>query len=314
MIIVIIIMIVLFILLIILAGPKVKVDTTLTPVKLPADLNLYLANKESDIPNLTPGTEKTIIWASGKEKKTDYSIIYIHGFTATRQETYPVADRIASSIGANLYYTRLKGHGKDGEALGEARLKDWINDIWEAWEIGRRIGQKVIIIAVSTGAPLAAWLCTKVDNIAALIMMSANFYPADKASGMILWPWGNLLIRLVLGKYHKQFKPINERHSRYWTSTYRSEALLAMMGVCKLGNKLDLDKIKVPVLFLYTENDKAISIPALKEVYEKISSPRKKIINIKEAKDHVIAGDIISPETNNKVVTLVLDFLEYVLK
>ncbi|KZL20096.1 hypothetical protein PsAD2_01582 [Pseudovibrio axinellae] len=59
---------------------------------------------------------------------------------------------------ANLYYTRLTGHDRTGEALAEATLYDRINDLAEAVEIGRQIGEKIIIVSTSTGATLSAWL------------------------------------------------------------------------------------------------------------------------------------------------------------
>jgi esterase/lipase len=294
-----------------LAGPRVKIDTRLRPIELPEDLEKYLFDKESSIPGLIPETEKKIIWAGEKGKKTDFSIIYIHGFSATRQETAPVAEKVSEALHANLYYTRLKGHGRDGEAMSEATVEDWINDVWEAWEIGRRIGRKVIIIAVSTGAPLAAWLCTKAGDISAIITMSANFEPADKASRLLLFPWGNLIVKLVVGDYY-QFQPHNELHAHFWTHRYRSEALLQMMATCQLGRKAALETINAPVLCLYTEHDTVVSIPALKRAFKRIGSPVKKIKNIKEAKDHVMSGYIISPETVEIVVKEIIAFLKEV--
>lgn len=101
---------------------------------------------------LVPGAEKTIIWANDSREKTPLSIIYLHGFSATCRETAPVFDRVAEKLGANLFYTRLTGHGRDSEAMGEVTLNAFLNDAMEAWEIGRTIGEEVIIVGTSTGA------------------------------------------------------------------------------------------------------------------------------------------------------------------
>ncbi|MBN1699282.1 MAG: alpha/beta hydrolase [Spirochaetales bacterium] len=292
-----------------LAGPRVKVDTGIRPVDLPEDLDDYLFEKEKNVPGLTPGTEKKIVWAGAPGEKTDSAFLYIHGFSATRQETVPVADRVAAFFNANLYYTRLKGHGRDGDALAEACAGDWISDIWEAWEIGRRIGRKNVIIAVSTGAPLAAWLATKVTGLSALVLISPNFEPADKAARLLLLPWGNLIARLSVGKYY-HFEPQNSLHEKYWTSAYRSGALLQMMATCRLGWKADLESISIPILCLYTENDRVISIPKLKHAYERFGSGIKKIINVGKARDHNMTGSIISPETVDDVVDIIEAFLK----
>jgi len=102
-------------------GPRVQIDTTLDPVTLPADLDAYLAESEAQFDDIVPGTEKIIIWANPNTKaKTDVALVYLHGFSATRQEAAPLSDLVAEELDANLYYTRLSGHGRDGEAMTEA--------------------------------------------------------------------------------------------------------------------------------------------------------------------------------------------------
>ena len=279
-------------------------------VKVPDEqLDRWLEDRESTVPNLVPGTEKRIFWHDKPEKKTPFSIIYIHGFCATRQEIAPTVDRVANRIGANLFYTRLVGHGRDGEAMTEATLEGFKRDSVEAWEIGRRIGEQVIIVATSTGAPLAAWLASEHNDIAAIVLISANFQPANKTANVILMPGGRLLTRIAAGKTYG-FEPINEDHGRYWTASYPSKALRPMMETCRLGRRSALEDISVPALFLYTEHDDVVSLPAMEEAYERMGSSTKQMINVPEAKDHVMSGDIISPQATGIVVEHILQFLE----
>lgn len=279
----------------------------------PDELDAWLSEREEQVPGIRPGTEKQIVWAGEPGEKTPISIIYIHGFSATRGESAPVCDQVAKELGANLFYTRLTGHGRDGEAMGEATLEDWQADVREAWEIGRLIGDVTIVVGMSTGAPLAAWLATDIQvveshGLSALVLISPNFAPADKAAKIILWAGGMLMARLVVGKY-TGFEPQNELHAYYWTSSYRSKALRPMMQACRLGTRAPLEEVQAPTLFLYTENDEVVSIPALLEAYERFGSEDKSVINVTEAQDHNLAGDIISPETTRIVLDHILRFL-----
>ena len=271
-------------------------------------LDKWLKAKESAIPGIRPDTEKIIYWSNKPDKKTPLSIIYIHGFSATRQELVPVFDKVAEKLNANIFYTRLKGHGRDGEVMKDATLEDWKNDVVEAWEIGRKIGEKVIVTGMSTGAPLAAWLCTQVKETACLIMLSPNFDPANTLSNLILWPGRKLLIRLLVGKYN-EFKTENEQQKKYWTSRYRAEALIPMMKAVRLGQKSNLKSLKLPVLCVYSENDKVISIPRALEIFNRIGSSAKSIINLKESTGHGLAGDILSPHTTEELISVILKFL-----
>jgi len=125
------------------------------PEQIGRDLNGYLYSQERDVPSLRRQAQKHVLWADPVTKaQTEYSLVYIHGFSATMEEIRPVPDLVADALGANIFYARLTGHGRNGPAMGEARLADWRVDVAEALEIGRRIGRKVIVMSTSTGGSL----------------------------------------------------------------------------------------------------------------------------------------------------------------
>ena len=77
----------------------------------PLDLDSYLRDREAVVGGITPGTEKRILWAGAAGARTDWAVVYLHGFSATSEEIRPVPDRVAAGLGANLYFTRLAGYG-----------------------------------------------------------------------------------------------------------------------------------------------------------------------------------------------------------
>ena len=82
-------------------------------------------------------------------------------------------------MNANIFYTRLTGHGRSNAAMAEATVNDWANDAVEALEIGKQLGERVMIVGTSTGATLAAWLATydQSNDILAHVWISPNFGP-----------------------------------------------------------------------------------------------------------------------------------------
>ena len=142
-----------------LFGPREPVDLTVRfdPASIGRDPDTYLASEEADIPNLRPQSAKEIVWAyPASRAKTPLAIVYIHGFSADKAETRPLADEVAKALHANLFYTRLSGHGRDGAAMEQVSVNDWVNDLAEATAIGRQLGSRVIVIGSSTGGTLAA--------------------------------------------------------------------------------------------------------------------------------------------------------------
>lgn len=297
-----------------LAGPRVGVDTSLQAVQLPEDLDAYLHQSEAQFDDIVPGTEKSIIWAGEARQKTPLSIVYLHGFSATRQETAPLADELAAELGANLYYDRLTGHGRSGEALAEASVNDWLNDANEALQIGRRLGEEVIVIGTSTGGTAAAWLAAEADtdNVRAFVLISPNFAPQNRQSEILTWIWGEQIAKALIGE-ERSWQPSNEMHARYWTESYPTEALLPMMALVKLARGSDLETATTPLLVIYSPDDEVVNHKFTEEAFERYGALQKETTLVHDSADpsnHVIAGDILSPNTTADVRQAILSFLD----
>ncbi|WP_372777914.1 alpha/beta hydrolase [Litorivivens sp.] len=295
------------------SGPRLESDIQLTTPELPESLEAYLRDSEARFSDITPGTEKTIVWAGEPETKTDYVVVYLHGFSATRQETAPVAERIAAALDANVYSTRFTGHGRDGNAMLEGSLSRWLNDTHEAMSIGRRLGEKIILLGVSTGGTAAAWAALNDSaRLSVLVLMSPNFGPKDERSMILTWPWGKQIARLVLGP-ERNWTPHNEAHARYWTTRYPTDAILPMMAMVKTVHQEDLSTLKMPSLWIYSENDQVLNVAKIDKAYAQVGSTIKKKIIINDSGDpnhHVLAGEILSPSTVTEVVEAVVAFVK----
>ncbi len=290
----------------------IPMDETIHPLNLSADHELTIRSAEAGFTDITPGAEKTIIWADSAQR-TEYAIVYLHGFSATRQEVAPLCEIIADSLGANLYYTRLTGHGRPGSALAKATVNDWLNDTVEALEIGRMIGEKVIIISVSTGGTLATWLAgtDHGKDMQAMVLISPNFGPADKRSSLFYWPWAQVWGPWITGPT-RSWEPVNEQNATYWTHEYPIEALFPMMGLVKLALQVDPASLSQPTLIINSEKDQVVDAARTAAFYEELGSPKKEHIHFTHSRDksqHVIAGDILSPETTLEIAHLILGFI-----
>jgi pimeloyl-ACP methyl ester carboxylesterase len=149
----------------------------------PAELERRIENGEARIPDVVPGTEKTLIWADPESReRTELALVYLHGFSASRQELSPLTERLASELGANAFFTRLAGHGRENvDAMSEVTAGDWYRDALEALAVGHAIGEHVVV-GSSTGATLATVLAeTHPDDVHAIVAVSANYGPPRAA-------------------------------------------------------------------------------------------------------------------------------------
>ena len=102
-----------------LAGSTAPTPRAPPPADL-AELDGWLHASEAAFTDLRPGTNKGIVWHGADRQRRPWAVVYLHGFSASRLETAPLAEVVAQALGAHVFYTRLTGHGRGGQAMAEA--------------------------------------------------------------------------------------------------------------------------------------------------------------------------------------------------
>ena len=279
-----------------------------------AMLDGYISEKESRVPGIRGGCEKKIVWHGNQRQRRDLAIVYIHGFSASRMETWPLCDRLAEANGANLFYTRLTGHGQDGPAMAQATVADWLNDGMEAVAIGRRLGRKIILVGTSTGATLAVCLAARpavAAHIHRLVLLSPNYFPKNPLAAAALWPPSFRIMEQFYGGW-RSFSMANDRHARYWTVRYPIKAIATMMRLVRRSWQVDPKNAAMPVLMMVNPWDRVINVTLAVTRYLAFPSAQKKLVLFRENKDlgrHVLAGDILAPEATAKAMDIIDAFI-----
>ncbi len=289
-------------------APRETVGTTVyfDPSAIGGDPDAYLLRSEADIPNLRPNAQKEIVWAfPASRARTPLTIVYVHGFSATKAETRPLADKIAKALDANLFYTRLTGHGRDPAAMEQARVNDWVNDLAEAIAIGRTIGNRVIVIGTSTGGTLATLGATipgLMDRVEGLVLVSPNFGLQNRRAFLLDLPFARKILPRVGGATYG-FEPANQAQAENWTTRYPIGALVPMAALIRATLAKDLSTITIPALALFSPQDQIVDPAATEDVMARWGGPTKTVLvpSSGDPENHVIAGDILSPETTDAV-------------
>jgi esterase/lipase len=270
---------------------------------LPSEIDSWLAQSESKFPGLKEAHKKSIRWKdlSGSE----YSIVYLHGFSATKVEISPVVENLSEQLKANTYFARLTGHGLSPDEFGHVSSDNYFNDAEEAYQIAKKLGKKIVLIGTSTGATLATYLAAEHPDIYKLILISPNFGLNEPESIYLGGPLGPIFTRVVVGKY-RSWKPISPKQAANWTTTYETHALSAMMDVVTFVKIHSVKKVKTQTLALLSPLDNVVSVKKSEEEVNKIPGS---IIKWIQSNDHILAGDIISPATTAQVTQLILNFI-----
>src|SRR5688572_12829027 len=274
---------------------------------IPADarqLEKYIANNEAKH-KLKPDNEARILWYNDSTKeKTEYAVVYLHGFSASQEEGDPVHYQFAKKFGCNLYLSRLAEHGIDtAEAMANLTADKLWNSAKEAYAIGKQLGKKVILMATSTGGTLALKLAAEYPEISSLILLSPNIAINDPLAWIANNHWGLQIARLVKGKYNITDDSA-ALEKQYWYNKYRMESITEMQELLETTMKASLfEKIKQPVLLLYyykdeEHQDKTVKVSAMKRMFRQLgtSDSLKRAIAIPNAGEHVIGSYIKSKD------------------
>lgn len=298
-----------------LLGPRAEMGELREVPVVGEDVDAYLQRIEAVVPGIRPGAEKHVAWLdSATRARTPLSVVYVHGFTADRHEVEPLVTRLAQEVGANAYFTRLAGHGRDGDAMAEATTTAWLHDTAEALAVGRAIGDRVLLVGTSTGGTLATWAVSRPDlatDVAGLVLLSPNFHPRDRMSRLLLWPWGGVLARLVVGS-ERCFPTHNEVHARHWTSCHATEALLPMMALTESVRTSALEAIRTPTLVIYVPDDGVVDARETERAFARLGSDVKSLFRVEDPGDpdrHVPAGNALSPGTTDLVLQRIRAFV-----
>jgi len=269
-----------------------------------AGLDAYVAAVEAKH-KLKPDNEAMIVWNDSTRSKTEYAVVYLHGFSASRMEGDPVHRDFAKKFGMNLYLTRLSDHGID---TTDALLHFTPDRLWEsakeALAIGRKLGSKVILMGTSTGASLSLMLAAKYPaDVFALINMSPNIEINNGAAFITNNPWGLNISRLVMGgKYNDTGG--SEGQARYWNTRYRLEAVGQLQELLETSMTDDLFKqVKQPSLTLYyykdeEHQDKTVRVDAILRMEQALGTPAdmKEAVAIPTAGGHVLGSSVVSKD------------------
>jgi esterase/lipase len=288
-----------------------------------SSLENYIKKKDSEF-YVRPDNESRIVWANDSlMQRTDYCLLYLHGFSASWYEGYPANVEFAKHFGMNVYMPRLASHGLETE---DALVDMTPDNLWEsakeALMVARTLGKKVIIMSTSTGGTLGLQLAADFpEYVDGLILYSPNIRINNGAAFLLSKPWGLQIGRKVTGgKYRITNEDFDSKECQYWYCKYRMEAVVYLQQLVDATMKKEtFSRVTAPVFLGYyfkdkSNQDETVKVSAMLKMYEQLgtSTDRKVKMAFPEAGDHVIACELTSGSVD-EVIRETISFGEEVL-
>lgn len=308
-------------------GPKISTmelntDLPVIPVEIDS-IAQYVSQHEAGYP-VKPDNESLILWGDSVGQPTEYVLLYLHGFSASRYEAYPVTHDFVREFKVNAYLPRLAGHGLNvDEPLLDMTPANLYDSAKEALVIARKLGKKIILMGTSTGCTLALMLAADFPQwVDALILYSPNIKIKNPLAPLLSGPWGLQITRAIHGgKYSVSDDDPASEDCKYWYCRYRVEAQVYLQQLLDMRmNRKEFQKVHQPVFLGYyykdeDHQDQTIEVKAALKMFDELGTPGNQKVKVAfpEAGAHVIACELTSRSVA-KVRTQTFEFARQVLK
>jgi hypothetical protein len=269
------------------------------------ELDSLIATWEKSTPGLKPDNQAQVIWFDSV-RKTTYSLVYLHGFSASHREGFPIHTHIAKKYGMNLYLSRLYGHGVETDSnFLDLTPRKLLKSAKQAIGIGGIIGDSVIVMSCSTGGTYSIYLSAfNGDKIHSQILYSPNVRIFDPSAELLTGPWGRQLAYGILGEERGIQSGRGSELEKYWTYNYSTEGVIALQALIDQTMKPEVwKKVSIPTMAGYyyksdSAMDSVISVQAIRQFLQASKIPSDKLHDVPfpNVGDHVIASDLKSAD------------------
>jgi pimeloyl-ACP methyl ester carboxylesterase len=219
--------------------------------------------------------ERLVRHAAGR---TRWSIVFLHGFGATRAGGEAVIDLIAAEASANTFYPLLPGHGRNPEAHATAPAEDYLKAAAHALAMGQALGHRVLLVGSSTGGLLATWLAaTWPDAVQGVVLASPFFAFADPTTLVFRLPFGMDAVERTYGPVRDASfgeDPESRRvegYEAHWLTEQRYRALAHLDRLRGwIAREAVYSRVQCPVLLIYSPRDAVVDLDAMHRAFARM--------------------------------------------
>jgi len=203
------------------------------------------------------------------------AVLFIHGFTASPSEMYPLAKEMWQRFGYTVSGPLLPGHGSRPQELNLTSWMDWYNAVEQELHFMASNYTRVFVVGLSLGALLALHLGCKAASLSGVVSINAPIitsHPLQTTTAAML--------RFVRPYYRKNrtVKDVElERQGRFAYEVMPVKAFLSMMHLRDMV-MAEISEMAVPLLVFQASLDESVHPKSGKLIVDKAVNSQSRLV------------------------------------
>jgi carboxylesterase len=210
----------------------------------------------------------------------DTACLFIHGFTASPSEVYPVARLLYEMTGCTVSGPLLPGHGTNPQNLNQTGWQDWLDRIEQEIEYLQRKHTRIYIAGLSMGGLLTLHAASKRRGLQGVIAINTPIYTSS--------PWLMAIapfMRFVRPYYPKKMDRAAEELQTQGRFAYPVMPVKAFMSMDQLRKIViqEIPSINIPILLFQSSQDESVDSRSAQFIKDKAVQAKIRLIELKKS-------------------------------
>ena len=210
----------------------------------------------------------------------DTACLFIHGFTASPSEVYPVARLIYEKTGFTVSGPLLPGHGCSPEEMNQTGWEDWFARVEQEIDFLQRRCNRIFVAGLSMGGLLSLHAASQDTNLKGVIAINTPIFTKSHRL-MALTP----LLRYLKPYYPKKMDQDATELQEMGRFAYPVMPLKALQSMHILRDTIikELPELNVPILLFQSRWDESVDPRSAPFIKDKARQAPVKLIELENS-------------------------------
>ncbi len=210
----------------------------------------------------------------------DTACLFIHGFTASPSEVYPVARLVYEMTGCTVSGPLLPGHGTSPQDMNQTGWQDWFARVEQEIDYLQRKHTRVFVAGLSMGGLLSLHAASKKRGLQGVIVINTPIFTSS--------PWLIAIapfLQYVRPYYPKKMDKAAEELQKQGRFAYPVMPVKAFINMGQLRKIVvqEIPNLNIPILLLQSSQDESVDNRSAQFIKDKAVQAKVRLIELRES-------------------------------